>query len=91
MHRFMPALFIIYGHAVDYHPVNDRPRVAGQSKYTNFNRLLLGIYDMIGIVWLRRRTRVPHIAEDTLGVARLGETAARRVIAEPMPRQMVNL
>ncbi len=78
MHRFMPALFLIYGQRVDYHPVNDRPRVAGQSKYTNFNRFLLGVYDMIGIVWLRRRTRVPHIIEDTLGVARLGEARKAR-------------
>ncbi len=78
MHRFMPALFLMYGHKVDYQPVNDRPRLAGQSKYTNFNRLLLGIYDMIGIVWLRRRTRVPLIDEDTLGVARLSEAAHRR-------------
>jgi dolichol-phosphate mannosyltransferase len=78
MHRFMPALFLIYGHRVDYHPVNDRPRVAGQSKYTNFNRLLLGVYDMIGIVWLRRRTRLPSIEEDTLGVARISEPGLRR-------------
>jgi dolichol-phosphate mannosyltransferase len=78
MHRFMPALFLIYGHHVDYQPVNDRPRLAGQSKYTNFNRLLLGIYDMIGIVWLRRRTRVPQIEEDTLGVTRLSEAVLRR-------------
>jgi dolichol-phosphate mannosyltransferase len=90
MHRFMPALFLIYGQRVDYNPVNDRPRVAGQSKYTNFNRFLLGVYDMIGIVWLRRRTRVPHIVEDSLGVARLGE-GARRGTAEAMHRQMANL
>jgi dolichol-phosphate mannosyltransferase len=79
MHRFMPALFLIYGHAVDFAPVNDRPRLAGQSKYTNLNRLLLGVYDLIGIVWLRRRTRIPEIAEDTLGVVRLGEAAYPRV------------
>jgi dolichol-phosphate mannosyltransferase len=78
MHRFNPALFLMYGHKVDYQPVNDRLRVAGQSKYTNFNRLLLGIYDMIGIVWLRRRTRIPDIEEDTLGVTRLSEAALRR-------------
>jgi dolichol-phosphate mannosyltransferase len=79
MHRFNPALFLMYGHKVDYQPVNDRPRLAGQSKYTNFNRALLGIYDLIGIVWLRRRTRVPQIEEDTLGVATLSEAAFRRV------------
>ncbi len=78
MHRFMPALFLIYKHQVEYQPVNDRPRVAGQSKYTNFNRLLLGIYDMIGIVWLRRRTRIPSIAEDSLAVARLDDVSSKR-------------
>jgi dolichol-phosphate mannosyltransferase len=72
MHRFNPALFLMRGHKVDYHPVNDRPRLAGRSKYTNFNRALLGIYDMIGIVWLRRRTRVPAIAEDTASGAKAG-------------------
>jgi dolichol-phosphate mannosyltransferase len=70
MHRFNPALFLMRGYEVDYHPVNDRPRLAGHSKYTNFNRALLGIYDMVGIVWLRRRTRVPVIAEDTASAAR---------------------
>ncbi len=78
MHRFMPALFLTYGHSVDYAPVNDRLRVAGQSKYTNFNRMLVGIYDMIGVVWLRKRTRVPHIAEDSVAVARLGGQSSRR-------------
>jgi len=87
MHRFMPALFQMYRHKVDYVSVNDRPRLAGQSKYTNFNRALLGIYDMIGIVWLRRRTRVPDIAEDTLGVARLREAAPVRRVASVASRQ----
>lgn len=72
MHRFNPALFLMQGHEVDYHPVNDRPRLTGQSKYTNFNRALLGIYDMIGIVWLRRRTRVALVAEDLAGGAKAG-------------------
>jgi dolichol-phosphate mannosyltransferase len=77
MHRFNPALFLIYGHKVEYQPVNDRPRLAGQSKYTNFNRALLGIYDMIGIVWLRRRTRVPDIEEDSAAAARPNGTLGR--------------
>jgi dolichol-phosphate mannosyltransferase len=77
MHRFNPALFLMCGHEVDYHPVNDRPRLAGTSKYTNFNRALLGIYDMIGIVWLRRRTRVPLIAEDTTQSPKPKETAIK--------------
>jgi len=80
MHRFSPALFLIYGQKVEFVPVNDRPRLAGKSKYTNLSRLFLGIYDIIGIVWLRRRTHLPAISEDTLGVARLREVARRRVM-----------
>ncbi|QIB32828.1 glycosyltransferase family 2 protein [Ancylobacter pratisalsi] len=65
MHRYLPALFISYGRDVAYAPVGDRPRLAGQSKYTNFGRALIGIYDLVGVSWLRRRTIVPLIAEDS--------------------------
>lgn len=63
MHRYLPALFLSYGHEVTYSPVNDRPRVAGHSKYTNLGRALIGLYDLFGVTWLRRRTKVPGIAE----------------------------
>ena len=63
MHRYLPALFRTYGHEVAYLPVNDRPRLAGVSKYNNLNRALVGIYDLVGVTWLRRRTRTPRIAE----------------------------
>ena len=65
MHRYMPALFLTYGHEVDYVPVNDRPRMAGISKYSNLGRALVGIYDLFGVTWLRKRTRSPAIAEDS--------------------------
>jgi dolichol-phosphate mannosyltransferase len=81
MHRFMPALFLMYGNRVDYHPVNDRPRLAGQSKYTNFNRMLIGLYDLFGIVWLRRRTKLPVIAEDSWNVVRLSDQVVKPVAA----------
>ena len=85
MHRFLPALFQMYGHAVAYVPVNDRPRLAGQSKYTNFSRAVIGLYDLFGVTWLRRRTKVPPIVEDsgtaiTLHPAR-GETGGSRATA----------
>jgi len=64
MHRYLPALFLTYGHEVAYLPVNDRPRQAGQSKYNNLGRALIGLYDLVGVSWLRRRTRVPEIVED---------------------------
>jgi dolichol-phosphate mannosyltransferase len=63
MHRFMPALFQTYGHEVAYVPVNDRPRLVGQSKYNNLSRALIGLYDLFGLTWLRRRTKVPQIVE----------------------------
>ena len=63
MHRYMPALFQTYGYEVAYVPVNDRPRQAGVSKYNNLNRALVGIYDLVGITWLRRRTKVPRIVD----------------------------
>lgn len=59
LHRYLPALFQTYGHHVAYHPVNDRPRIAGQSKYTNFGRAILGIHDLFGVSWIRERTRLP--------------------------------
>jgi dolichol-phosphate mannosyltransferase len=68
MHRFMPALFLMNGYKVAYEPVNDRARLAGQSKYTNFGRALTGLYDLFGVVWLRKRTKVPPIAEDSARV-----------------------
>ncbi|MEQ8824709.1 MAG: glycosyltransferase family 2 protein [Filomicrobium sp.] len=63
MHRYLPAMFQTYGQSTAYVPVNDRPRVAGQSKYSNFTRALVGLYDLIGVSWLRRRSRIPEIVE----------------------------
>ncbi len=63
MHRYLPALFISYGHQVAYHPVNDRQRIAGHSKYNNLGRALVGIYDLFGVRWLRRRTVIPKTTE----------------------------
>jgi dolichol-phosphate mannosyltransferase len=75
MHRFMPALFLSAGYRVAYEPVNDRARMAGTSKYTNFSRAVTGAYDLFGVVWLRRRTRVVQIAEDSAQVAQVAHHA----------------
>lgn len=65
MHRFLPALFQAYGHPLVCCPVNHRPRLAGRSKYTNFGRAVVGVFDMLGVIWLQRRTRLPrHVAEE---------------------------
>lgn len=67
MHRYMPALFLSYGCKVAYLPVNDRPRIAGKSKYTNLGRALIGIYDLVGVRWLRSRTMVPEVLPERDG------------------------
>lgn len=59
MHRYLPALVLAYGCAAVYVPVNDRPRRTGVSKYTNVGRALIGVYDLIGVRWLIRRTVLP--------------------------------
>jgi dolichol-phosphate mannosyltransferase len=64
LHRFMPALVQREGHAVVPHPVKDRARLSGRSNYGFFDRLWVGILDLIGVWWLiRRRRRVPRIVE----------------------------
>ena len=61
MHRFMAALVIRAGGAVETVKVNHRPRQRGTSKYGVWNRLWVGIVDLIGMMWLIRRARNPVI------------------------------
>jgi dolichol-phosphate mannosyltransferase len=70
MHRYLPALFLSYGHGIAYQAVNDRPRLKGASKYTNLGRAMIGLYDLVGVSWLRKRTQIPPIAEDISGDGR---------------------
>jgi dolichol-phosphate mannosyltransferase len=60
MHRFLPALFQTFGNPLVCCPVTHRPRLAGQSKYTNLGRAAVGVFDTLGVIWLRRRTRLPQ-------------------------------
>lgn len=86
MHRYLPALFQTYGHLTAYVPVNDRLRVAGRSKYTNLGRALIGIYDLVGVTWLRRRTRVPAIVEDVPEGRHIAELPGRPRRGDPSRR-----
>ncbi|MCB1093938.1 MAG: glycosyltransferase, partial [Verrucomicrobiae bacterium] len=47
LHRFLPAIFTHAGLRLSEIDVNHRPRQAGASKYTNWERALRGIYDLI--------------------------------------------
>lgn len=67
MHRFMPALVQRHGGRVVSVEVNHRPRQRGRSKYGIHNRLWAGIVDLAGVLWLRRRTRLPErVSEEPL-------------------------
>jgi dolichol-phosphate mannosyltransferase len=64
LHRFMPALVSRDRHAITHVDVVDRPRRAGRSNYGLFDRLWIGILDLVGVWWLlRRRRRVPRATE----------------------------
>lgn len=59
MHRFMAALMLREGYAVEFLEVNHRQRSAGRSKYTNLGRLAANMTDLWGVMWLRSRGRLP--------------------------------
>lgn len=62
IHRFLPALVRRERLAVRNVPVTHRPRLSGRSKYGVNNRLWVGLVDLLGVLWLLRRRRLPVIA-----------------------------
>jgi dolichol-phosphate mannosyltransferase len=76
MHRFLPALVLREGGTVHSVPVNHRPRRGGVSKYGIFDRLGVGIVDLLGVMWLQRRAALP---------LPLGDAADDEVPASPSP------
>ena len=61
MHRFLPALMIRNGGQVISVEVSHRPREHGKSKYGTLDRLWVGIMDLIGVMWLKRRPINPSV------------------------------
>lgn len=66
MHRYLPALVKRDGWQIALVDVSHRERQAGRSNYSNFQRALVGIYDLIGVAWLIRRRKTASPAEVTL-------------------------
>ena len=59
IHRYLPALMIRDGYEIAFEPVNHRHRETGVSKYTNFGRLKASVSDLLGVLWLQSRARLP--------------------------------
>jgi dolichol-phosphate mannosyltransferase len=64
MHRFLPALVLREGGMVRSVRVNHRPRRYGVSKYGVFDRLGVGIVDLFGVMWLKRRAARPRLLHE---------------------------
>ena len=63
MHRFLPALARRHGAVVHSVEVHHRAREQGASHYATWDRLQAGILDLLGMIWLLRRTRLPENVE----------------------------
>jgi dolichol-phosphate mannosyltransferase len=63
MHRFLPALILRNGGAVLSVEVNHRPRKHGQSHYGVWDRLWVGLVDLLGVMWLQRRSKTADVEE----------------------------
>lgn len=64
MHRFLAALVIRHGGRAVSVDVHHRHRRRGRSKYGVHDRLWVGIVDLLGVMWLQRRARVPEVVRE---------------------------
>ena len=65
MHRFLPALMMRDNVRIYHVGVSHRSRKHGVSKYGNFSRAVVGVSDLLGVMWLLRRPYAhPRITED---------------------------
>jgi dolichol-phosphate mannosyltransferase len=54
-HRYFPTLVKMRGYTVFETPVKHSARYAGTAKYGFGNRAFVGIYDLIGVRWMKKR------------------------------------
>ncbi len=65
MHRFLPALFLRAGLPVGFVAIGHRPRRTGRTHYGLFDRLGAGLFDLAGMLWLKRRGLPARPTEST--------------------------
>jgi dolichol-phosphate mannosyltransferase len=85
MHRFLPALVLREGGIVRSVPVNHRPRRSGRSNYGVWDRLWVGIVDLFGVLWLRRRCVRPVLVQGSAPPADDAKPAAAAENNTPEP------
>ena len=64
-HRFLPALIQITGGKVISVKVSHRARQFGHSNYGTLDRLMVGVIDILGVIWLKKRHSLAKINEVT--------------------------
>jgi len=57
MHRYLAALMLREGYEVRFVEVGHRRRMHGKSKYGVWDRFVVGIQDIFGVLWLKKRFR----------------------------------
>ena len=65
MHRFLPTLLKMAGARTTEIPVNHRPRLHGQPKYTIGNRLWRALADLFAVRWMQKRWIDRRLSEET--------------------------
>lgn len=66
MHRFLPALILLQDGKIKQVPVRHFPRVAGQSKYHLWNRLVSPFLDCFAYRWMKKRYINYQVADNNL-------------------------
>ena len=59
LHRYIPAMAKHLGFETVNQRVVNRARSAGVSKYSNLGRAVAGGFDLLGVIWLKKRTHAP--------------------------------
>ena len=72
-HRYLPTLVKMRGYAVREEPVKHSPRFAGTAKYGFRNRAFVGLVDLLGVRWMKKR----YLRYDASEVKRSPEPDAR--------------
>ena len=87
MHRFMPSLVRRHGGIVIGVPVAHRPRIVGASKYRILDRLLVGVTDVIGVIWLLRRGPAQGYVTEVI-VPKTGHRSIAKKVSEDSSKRL---